>query len=282
MLEQFAHTATTSFILWFDNYLLSRGQAFTNKTGILYSQSDDRLDPRFKAFASPYKQWVADSSVGANVPTGISINGGISGRDNGVIFDFDNGRVLTSGSSASVMVTGSFAVKDFNVYFTNEGEEDLLIDKKYIANPRVHSPQIGAIPPYDIVTPAILISNGTHKNEPFAFGGEDTSRVSMKAVILTDNSYQLDGVLSLFADSQDAVIPQIPMSGSPYTEYGDLKTGYYSYNELKNSFGPLNPIFFVEDVTPSKLSDKASKTITNSLFVGFLDFEICQQRYPRQ
>lgn len=281
MLEQFAHTATTSFILWFDNYLLRNGQAFTNKTGTLYNYADDRLDPKYRAFGSPYKQWVADSSVGANVPSGVGIGAGFSGRNNGVIIDFDNGRVLTSGAAASATVTGSFAVKDFNIYFTNEGEEDLLIDKKYIANPRVHSPVIGPIAPYDIVTPAILISNGTHKNEPFAFGGEDTSRVSMKAVVLADNSYQLDGVLSLFADSQDQVIPQIPMSGSPYTEYGDLKTGYYSYDELKNSFGPTNPLFFVEDVTPSKLSDKATKTITNNLFVGFLDFEICQQRYPR-
>ena len=141
MIEQFIHTATTSFFLWFDNYLIRKGKAFSNQSEKFYHYADDRLDPRFETFGSPYKQWVTDSSIsGATIPTGIFINGVQKNRNDGIIFDFDNGRILSSGISQNDNVSGSFAVKDFNIYFTNETEEDLLIDRKFVANPRVYSP----------------------------------------------------------------------------------------------------------------------------------------------
>jgi hypothetical protein len=37
----------------------------------------------------------------------------------------------------------------------------------------------------------------------------------------------------------------------------------------------------VEDVRCSKLSDRVSKNIDPSLFVGFVDFEITNLRFPR-
>lgn len=281
MIEQFQHRATTSFMLWFDNYLLRKGQAFSNQTGKFYNYSDDRLDSRYKAFGSPYKQWVTDSSiVGANVPSGVYVNGSFSGRSNNLILDFENGRALISGVSNTASVTGSFAVKDFNIYFTNDGEEDLIVDKKYISNPRTYSASNSHIEPYDQVVPAIFISSQSMKNDPFAFGGEDTTKISMKAVVLAENPYQLDGALSIFADSNNEVIANIPFSGNPITEYGDVKNGYYSYESLKSA-NSNNQLFFVEDVTTSKLTDKARKSLANDLYIGFIDFEISQQRYPR-
>jgi hypothetical protein len=282
MIEQFQHTATTSFFLWFDNFLLKKGQAFSNKTSKFYHYPDDRLDPRFETFGSPYKQWVTDSSiVGANIPTGVYINGTSQNRSNGIILDFDNGRILSTNISETDFVSGSFAVKDFNVYFTNETEEDVLIDRKYVANPRVYGPEENYINPYDAVIPAVFLSSNSMKNEPFAFGGEDTTTLMMKAVILAENTYQLDGILSIFADSRNETISQIPFSAHPITEYGDLKSGQYSYQNLKTQYDAINPFFFVKNVEVSKLTDKASKSITNDLYVGFIDFEICQQRYPR-
>ena len=36
MKEQFVHTLTNSFMLWFDNFLLKKGEAFSNQTGTFY------------------------------------------------------------------------------------------------------------------------------------------------------------------------------------------------------------------------------------------------------
>lgn len=283
MIEQFQHKVSTSFMLWFDNFLLKKGQAFTNKSATFYNYEDDRLDSRFKAFGSPFKQWVSDSSiVGADIPSGVWVNGFFTGRSPNVTLDFDNGRALLSGFNInpSIPVSGSFAQKDFNVYFTNETEDDLLVSGTFKTNPAILSGAVGAIPPYDQVVPAIFISNAGGKNEPFAFGGEDTTRTMMKAIIIAENSYQLDGVLSIFADSQNEVIRTIPFDNYPITEYGDVKSGFYSYEQLKAD-NAAEPFFFIEDVVASKLTDKARKAIASDLFVGFLDFEVSQQRYPR-
>jgi hypothetical protein len=281
MIEQYQHSATSAFILWFDNYLLKKGQAFSNKTGSFFNYDDDRLDSRFKAFGSPYKQWVTDSSInGAVIPSGVHINETFTPRSSSTILDFQNGRALISGISKTASVTGQFSVKDFNVYFSNEGEEDLIIDKKYKPNSRIFSPPQSYISPYDVVVPCIFISSESMRNEPFAFGGEDTTKTQMKAVIFAEDSYQLDGALSIFADSLNEVITPIPFSEYPMTEFGDVKGGSYSYDSLKNAYKNLNPMF-VEDVVTSKLTDKARKSLSQDLFIGFIDFEISQQRFPR-
>jgi hypothetical protein len=126
MIEQFQHKLTTSFFLWFDNFLLEKGEAYTNSTGEFFYYDDPRLDATYKAYGSPYKQWVTDSSItDAIIPTGVFINDSFSGRDDGVVLDFDNGRVLVSGSATDSSITGEFAVKDFSVYLTNDTEDDL-------------------------------------------------------------------------------------------------------------------------------------------------------------
>jgi hypothetical protein len=281
MIEQFQHKATNSFMLWFDNYLLKKGQAYANKSGSFYQYSDDRLDDRFKAFGSPYKQWVNDSSIaGATVPSGVYVGGTFQPRSSSLLLDFTNGRALISGVASTASVSGSFAVKDFSIYFTNDSEEDLIVDKKYAPNSRVSSGSESYILPYDNVVPAIFLSSQSINNEPFAFGGEDTTEIQMKAVVMAENSYQLDGALSIFADSFNEVFPSIPFSGNPTTEYGDVKNGSYSYDSLKNQYNN-DPLFFVEGVVTSKLSDKARKSLARDLFIGFIDFEIHQQRFPR-
>ena len=67
MKPQFQHTLITSFYLWFDNYLQKYGEAYSNKTGIFYSMSDDRLDSTYNVYSSPYKQFVFDSGLNTGV-----------------------------------------------------------------------------------------------------------------------------------------------------------------------------------------------------------------------
>lgn len=283
MIEQFQHKVSTSFMLWFDNFLLKKGRAFQNKSSLFYPYVDDRLDSRFNTFGSPFKQWVTDSSIsGANIASGVWVNGFFTGRSETVRLDFDNGRALMSGFliNPAIPVSGSFAQKEFNVYFTNESEDDLLISGTFKENPKIHSGPIGPIPPYDQVIPAIFIGNQGAKNKPFAFGGEDTTTIYLKAIVIAENGYQLDGVLSIFADSKNEIINMIPFDQYPITEYGDLKNGFYSYEQLKADTNG-QPFFYIEDVTTSKLTDKARKAISSEVYIGFVDFEIAQQRYPR-
>ena len=279
MKEQFQHKLTTSFFLWFDNFLLNKGEAYSNKTGEFFYYSDPRVDSAYKVYGSPFKQWVTDSSItGATMPTGVYIDSSFSGRDDGVVLDFENGRALVSGSNTGLSLTGQFSVKDFNVYMTNDTEEDLVVENKYTVNSRLPSGPYTYIEPYDDVVPAIFISSSDAQNKPFALGGMQDTTVAMKAVVLAEDTYQLDGVLSIFMDSVDECLNPISMTGYPITELGDLKEGSYNYTTVKDGYsGDIK--FYINDVKTSKLTDRDRKSLAHDMYVGFVDFDVQQYRY---
>tara|TARA_B110000285_G_scaffold235018_1_gene314225 strand:+ start:2578 stop:3450 length:873 start_codon:yes stop_codon:yes gene_type:complete len=290
MIEQYHHKLTNSFMLWFDNYLLTKGKAYSNHTGVsLEHYADDRIDSNYKAYGSPYKQWVFDSSIGgAIIPDGVTVgntptgayNPAISGRD-GMSIDFDNGRALVETTNENYEVTADFSVKDFNLYFTNETEEDLIVENKYTINSRIPSAGYGPIDPYDQVIPAVFFNTNTSNNKGFAFGGMEETTTTITATVMSEDSYMLDGVLSIFNDSRNESIAVIPMSDHPFNEFNDLKSGSYNYNDLSNQYNKCNGLY-VNDVTTSKLTDRARKSLSNNIFVGFIDFEIQQHRFRHQ
>ena len=56
---------------------------------------------------------------------------------------------------------------------------------------------------------AIFLKNIGSKNEPFAFGGIDDTRFSVRAVILSDNAFNLDAVCSILKDCARDIVPII-------------------------------------------------------------------------
>jgi hypothetical protein len=296
MKPQYQHKVMTSFLLWFDNYLIQEGQAYSNKTGTLLEIEDTRLPTGFTRFASPYKQWVSDSSItgesGAANPTIPAVINKVGvgnvNRENGrYVFDFENGSIIATGTNgaggiqAGDTVTASFSVKDFNIYLTNETEEDLILESKFKSNSRYDLNFNSGVKPYDQMTPAIFINNEETNNAPFAFGGEDETRMSIKAVVMAEDTYSLDGVLSIFADSTRKSITAIPFTGHPGTEYGDIDGGHYAYTGITNRYEGSETKFYINDVTVSKLSDRAKKQSIGDLKIGFIDFDLHQHRFPR-
>tara|TARA_R110001592_G_scaffold199554_4_gene448080 strand:- start:1598 stop:2446 length:849 start_codon:yes stop_codon:yes gene_type:complete len=281
MKPQFQHQVTTSFVLWADNFITRKADAYTNQTSSLYPNSGDaRLGPGLVSYSSPHKQWVVDDSIdGANIPSGIYDNGTFIPRgQNGLILDFDNGRAILDSSFGNEKTTlsGEYSVKDFNFYITNQTEEALIVESKFDANSRFRQDMSG-IEPYKQVIPAIFVNPEIAENEPYAFGGEDKTTTNIRCVIFAENTYQLDGALSVFADSKNEVFSKLGFEEFPLTEHGDT-TGFH-YKNLATS--KKESFFHIEEARVSKLSDRISKNIDPSLFVGFIDFEITNLRYPR-
>ena len=100
----------------------------------------------------------------------------------------------------------------------------------------------------------------------------------MRGVVFAESPYQLDGALSLFADTSQKVFKLKDFSNFPITEYGDIKSGSYTYDDYY-----INPSvdaeLFIDDVTVSKLKERSKAA--SRLYVGFMDFEIIKYRYPR-
>lgn len=282
MIPQYIHTLSSSFALWADHVLLKRGLAYANKTGQFINYVDDRLPNGWKAWGSPDKQWVSDSSVtGTNIPSGVFVNSNFSGRSNGLILDYENGRILTSGISSSAIITGSYSVKEINVYASNQDEESLIVEKtqEYADQKIGTSINTRYLSPYDQKIPAMFVNIQTQENKPFALGGMDKTINKINLVAITQTPYQLDGVLGLFADTADEIFKEIPFESYPYTEQGDLKSPPYNYETLAAN---SSEYYTIDEVKSSKATDSLRRSLGTQLYIGFIDIEISKPRYPRQ
>ena len=285
MKPTFSHNVVNSFFLWFDHFLMTKGEAYKTFTTKLYNYSDPRLGGDKVVYGSPYKQWVYDKSItGATIPTGFTINGSIvTTGTSGMKIDFENGRIIfNSGVSTDLNITGTYSVKEVNSYVTDQPEDNLIIENKYVTNSRFTVTE-NYISPYNPVTPCIFASIETAHNTAFAFGGEDETKCIVKLVAFCENLYQLDGLLSIFGDSYNEFFSLIPMTGHPLGEFNEIKTGVYptgyDYNNLSKSYNSQK--MFISHVETSKIRDSVLKELNPILHIGFLDFEITTYRYPR-
>lgn len=287
MKPTFSHDVMNSFFLWFDHFLMVKGEAYKTYTTKLYNYTDDRLGGSKVVYGAPYKQWVYDQSItGATIPTGFTIDGvSVPTGTSGMQVDFDNGRIIfDSGVSTGLNITGTYSVKEINSYITDQPEDNLIIENKYITNSRFTVTE-DYIKPYNPVTPCIFASIEDMDNTPFAFGGEDETLARVKAVAFCENLYQLDGLLSVFADSFNECLTKIPMASHPIGEFGAIKTGLYptgySYPSAAAAAANASNKMFISDVDVSKIKDSVIKELNPILHIGFIDFDIKTHRYPR-
>ena len=285
MKPTFTHNVINSFFLWFDNFLMTKGDAYKTYTTKLYNYEDPRLGGGKVVYGSPYKQWVYDKNItGATIPSGFTINNQfVPTGTSGMKIDFDNGRIIfNSGVSTNLSITGTYSVKEVNSYITDQPEDNLIIENKFVTNSRFTVSE-NYIPPYNPVTPCIFASIETAHNTAFAFGGEDETKCIIKVVAFCENLYQLDGVLSVFGDSYNEIFSIIPMTGHPLGEFNEMKTGAYptgyDYKNLSNAYN--SQTLFISHVETSKIRDSVIKELNPILHIGFLDFEIKTYRYPR-
>lgn len=285
MKPSFSHNVLNSFCLWHDNFVMTKGEAYKTYTTKFYKQTDTRVGGDKVIYASPYKQWVYDKSItGATIPSGLTVDGSfIPTGTSGMKLDFDNGRVIfNSGVSTSLNISGTYSVKEINSYVSSEPEDTIIIENKYISNSRFTTVETG-VAPYLPVTPCTFSIIENSQNDPFSFGGEDVTTNHLKIVAICENLYQLDGLLSIFADSFNEIFSIIPMTKHPIDEFGGVKTGLYptgyNYLDLKNQY--KDTTLFISDVQTSKMRDDVVRELNPNLYIGFLDFEIKAFRYPR-
>ena len=286
MKPKFSHDIVNSFFLWYDNFLMKKSDAYKTYTTKFYNYQDARLGGGKVVYGSPYKQWVYDKNItGAVMPSGLTINGSfVPTGTSGLMFDYNNGRaIFNSGVSSTLNITGTYTVKEINTYITDQPEDDLIIEGKYIQNSRF-TVQENYIEPYNPVTPCCFVSLEHNFNQPFSFGGQDQTNIKIKSVVFAENLYQLDGVLSTFADSFNTCFKIVPMIAHPLGEFSQLKTGLYptgfDYANAITNEGFSNPCF-IYNVDISKIRDSVLKELNPTLHIGFMEFSIGNVRFPR-
>ena len=142
-----------------------------------------------------------------SVPSQVTIDGNVVQDRNGIYIDYNQGRVLVDtgvfGNNKNLDIKGTFAYKTINTYITDETEEAVIVNSDFIISPlnQTYLQQNGGFNDKIYTIPAVFLTLANSENHPFAFGGLDRTELNLRAVVVADSNYTLDGVLSLFRDS---------------------------------------------------------------------------------
>lgn len=285
MKAQLDNIVMSSMIYWVDHMLLKKGQAFTNHSSLFYPVNN--MYSNYYTYGLPFRQIVADSSIsGANLLSGIYINGNFTeiGQNNLIGINPNLGQIYFNSNQNQNILSGNYAVKDMNVYITSDPEENILFETQYKINSKTYQNPTG-IASNAITYPAIFLKNNGSYNKEFAFGGEDVTEMNIRAIILSDNTFTLDAVFSIFRDSYHTYIPLISLDESPYNSINSIKIipngGYYDYSSLSQGKILLNKAFYIERVETSNILNIDNK-LNPDIYPGIIDFTISNIRYPRQ
>jgi hypothetical protein len=279
---QFDQQLISSFYLWFENQLLA-DSVLAYQTGVANSyQYIDAFDvpDNFVAYQGKYRQLVADYDV--SVPnSGFFINNTfISGGQSGFYTDYNNGRIiLPAASGQSLNITSTSTVKEINTYLSNDSPEQILIESDFMVNgetiPNLYS-QKKKLDENIYMLPACFVFPIESENKEFSFGGEEETKSRIRVMVLAEDNYTLDGILSVFRDSARKCIPIIDYEDFPYGAFFSIKSFPYRYSQLSQTSIKKS---FIEKTMASRIA--AGIPDTKTFRIGFLDFDISTYRFPR-
>jgi hypothetical protein len=287
MKPQFNNIVMSSMLFWFDNKLLSKGEAYTNYASYFYEVDSQYFG--YYTYGAPFKQMVVDASItGANIISGVYVNNVFTKIGNGSLTGINSSQgqlYFTSPiANPSSSISGNYAVKDFNVFLTSETEEDLLFETQFQLNPKTSQNPTG-LPLNAETYPVVYLKYQGGDNEPLAFGGLDKTNINVRAIVLADTIFKLDALTSIFRDTARTYIPLIYENEMPYNQLGSLNNGYFNYNTLISNKHADGDYVYIDNVYVSKIDNRfinSYNKLNPNVFAAFIDFELSKNRYPRQ
>lgn len=291
MKAQFDQNLLSSFYLWLENRLL-RDDTKAYITGLensfKYIDFND-VPTDMVAYQGEYRQLVAENNIDV-VNSGFFVSGsfitGDPDENGGVYIDYQNGRILfPSGSGTNLNISGIFSVKEVNTYISHDNDLDFIMHSDFIEQgkdaPYLYTKD-SKLDEGTYFLPACFVSIASSSNEEFAFGGEEDTKTRVRVMILTKDSYIMDGVISRLRDTAREQITHIPYEDFPYGYSYSIKNFPYSYNSLKSSQGSNALTSFIEKVSVSKVvSESVREELNKNFSIAFVDFDLSTYRFPR-
>jgi len=284
MQPQIINRIAPSFIYFLDHKILKNGGAFVNvNSGSLFTKEDPNFYDK-SIYASQYRQFVSDHSIqNANIPSGIYVNNNfINKNTSGLKIDYEMGRVMFDGAVNNLQNPKcSFAYKEFNIYYNESQDEQIIFDSPYQARPDTLNNQNPPLEYNQITYPAIFVKTQHMEHLPFAFGGTKELNMSLRAIYLADSQYLLDAGMSIASELVNKYFPILYPKDMPFNVYGDYKANNFNYLNLCSEYSQTGSLMgMVDSVKISKFSNKANGIISsnnvmgNNTYGGFADFSI--------
>lgn len=279
MYNTYDHALIGSFISWFDWTLSNKGGAFFNTTGLMYPVQDDYYASR-NLYSSSFKPFIYDQSIsGAIIPSGFyDANGNFLTRDSGIYINFNQGQVGTTGTPLAAPLSGSFSVKEFDIFYTNEDEDVFLTQTKFKLKPRTSlQAPITGLAANERTFPACAIKYTANANADWEFGGTVNTISEFRVLVAADSTFLIDGILSVFRDTRHSVFSLLDFTNLPFNSLGDFKNNI-SFNYINNLSPNPSSQIWISEVTPLKLSDAAAIKVGQKVYTAMIDFMVERPR----
>lgn len=226
----------SSLLLFIDHEIQKNGQAYANYSGRFYPISGGIQG--LTAYAAPFKPLVNDTSIsGANVMSGVYVNGNyVSVGQSGLhSINHDQGTVyFNSPLPASAVVSGNYAIKEFGVNLTDQTEQKLLFETKYLTNTK-HNQVLSGLPLDTKTSPALFVKVREMENLPFAFGRIDDNNLKIRVIVITDNEFQRVGVCNILKNLNLRTFPIY--STLPFDRNGAFTGVNYNFDTINAETG---------------------------------------------
>lgn len=268
----YANTLNSSFLMFLDNAIQKRGQGYSNVSSLFYPITG--VYNGYYTYGAPYKQIVSDASItGAASFTGVYVNGSliVPGQSGLVAINHYDGELLFSSDQSGKTISGNYAIKDFNIYLTDKGEDRLLFETKINYSNR--KPQaLRGLQSNEITYPAIFLRTDSAVNDPFAFGGVDLTRTSFRTVVMADSLFNLDAVCGILMDSSHSYFRTINNNDLKLNAMSSYTGSLFNYTGVATG----DPIY-ISDAHVLRIKTISSQDFVNlnpNVYSAFVDFEV--------
>ena len=289
MIAQYENKVMSSMLLYLDNQICSKGEAYTNLTDhpiypidsnseLYHSSNLTTYD--FHLYALPFKQIIIDESItSANICKGVTIDGSYSTPQNNPINDPLNcilhhkGQFLFTESQASKTLTVTCAVKDFNIYISSKFEEDLLTKTNYQLNPSVNQTLAGLSDQTETF-PAIFLKNMGGENQALSIGSRNHNVITrVRAVVMADSAFNLDAVCNILKNTKEDELPILEPNNLPFNSIGGYTGVIYDYS-IESAAATEKATIWNVSVTRLNPNSSGLKNLHAEVHSAFVDFEV--------
>ena len=231
MREQLDNKLITSLLLMIDHEVQKQGVAFSNKSGLFYS--DEGRVYGFYTYTCSYKQLCNDTSIsGANIISGVYLNGvyaGIGQSGLVAVNHYDGSVIFNQQLPSGTRISGNFSVKDFSVYLSDQPDYTVLLDNKYHSNPK-YAQQATGIPLNAKSMPAVILVPKEQEARPLAFAGIDDNYMRVRALVVAENAFQRVAVCNILKNLRQRNLPVF--NNVPFDYKGNMTGINYNFNQL--------------------------------------------------
>lgn len=271
MIQQLDNKIISSFLLYLDHEIQSKGQAFKNSVLSFYPVSSPYSN--IYTYTARTKPFCNDTSIsGASILSGVYLNNtfiqvGQSGLK--AINHYQGALHFTGTNPTNVSISGQLAIKEISIKISNQPDYKLLFETHYMSDNSNPSAMLSGIPLDAEVSPIIFLKRQKQENKPFGFSRLDNQTINMRAIIVVDNEFQEIALTSILKNLNYRAIPLI--ASTPFDAMGNM-TGVTNYNysqlPIDTSFTPM--IFGVK-VIDFPITDGVKNILRN---MAVIDFEI--------